>query len=117
MVLYKVCVALARRVGVPLLGGMIFWQVAKHSGSTDGQIIVHVTRPQVHVVVDGVKYWVEDVWHTPIVCDLRPGRHQVSMLRNGRVLYQEEFTLAAGEERILTAWDGYTDGRSPKPAD
>jgi hypothetical protein len=39
------------------------------------------------------------------------------MLRNGRVLYQEEFTLAAGEERILIACDGYTDGRSPKPAD
>jgi hypothetical protein len=96
---------------------MIVWQVAVHSGSTNGQVIVHVAMPQVHVAVDDATYWVENLWESPIVCDLRPGRHQVRMLRDGRVLYQEEFTLAAGEERILTAWDGYTDGRSPKPAD
>jgi hypothetical protein len=109
--------ALVRRVGALLLGGVILWQIAEHCRSTNGQVIVHVAMPQVHVAVDDATYWVENLWESPIVCDLRPGRHRVRMLRNGRVLYQEEFTLAAGEERILTAWDGYTDGRSPKPVD
>jgi hypothetical protein len=96
---------------------MILWQVVEHCDSSNGQVIIHVAMPPARVVVDGASYDVENLWETPIVCDLRPGRHQVWMLRNGRVLYREEFTLGAGEERILTAWDGYTDGRSPKPAD
>jgi hypothetical protein len=87
---------------------MILWQVAEHSGSTNGQVIVHVTMLQVHVEVDDATYWVESLGETPIVCDLGPGRHQMRMLRNGRVLYQEEFTLAAGESRVLAAWDGNT---------
>ena len=109
--------ALVRRVGATLLGGTILWQVAEHCCSTNGQVIVHVAMPPAHVAVDDTTYWIENLWGSPIVCELRPGRHQVRMLRNGRVLYQEEFTLASGEERIVTAWDGYTDGRSPKPAD
>jgi hypothetical protein len=96
---------------------MILWQVAERSGPTSGQVIIHVTVPRVHVAVDGAMYWVESMWESPIVGELRPGRHQVRMLQNGRVLYQEEITLAAGEELILTAWDGYTDGRSPGLAD
>jgi hypothetical protein len=96
---------------------MILWQVAERCGSTSCQVIIHVAIPQVHVAVDGATYWVENFGETPIVCDLRPGGHEVRMLRNGRVLYQEQFTLGAGEERILTAWDGYTDGRSPRPGD
>jgi hypothetical protein len=83
---------------------MILWQVAERCGATDGQAIVHVALPQVYVTVDDAMYWVESSWEAPIVCALRPGRHQLRMLRNGRVLYREEFTLAAGEERVLTAW-------------
>jgi hypothetical protein len=117
MVIQTLGLALVRRAGALLLGGTILWQVAERCGATDGQVIVHVTLPRVHVMVDDAMYWIEDVWDSPIVRDLRPGRHEVQMLQNSRVLYQEEFTLAAGEERILTAWDGYTDGRSPKPGD
>jgi hypothetical protein len=87
---------------------MILWQVAERSGSTDGQVIVHVALPQVYVAVDDRTYWVESLWDAPIVCGLRPGCHRVRMLWNGRVLYHEEFKLAPGEERILTAWDGAT---------
>jgi hypothetical protein len=31
---------------------MILWQVAEHSLSTDGQVIVHVAMPRVHVAID-----------------------------------------------------------------
>jgi hypothetical protein len=87
---------------------MILWQVVERCGATDGQVIVHVALPQVYVAVDEATYWVESSWEAPIVCALRPGPHQLRMLRNGRVLYQEEFRLAAGEERVLTAWDTST---------
>jgi hypothetical protein len=50
---------------------------------------------------------------TPIVFDLRPGRHSARLVKDGRVVYQEEFLLRGGEEVILMAWDGYDDGRSP----
>jgi hypothetical protein len=117
MLIQTLAFALVRRVGPLLLGGVVLWEVATHCGSTSGHVIVHVSEPQVHVAVDSATYWVENLADTPIVCDLGLGRHQVQMVRNGRVVYQEEFMLAAGEERILSAWDVYAHGKSPKPAD
>src|SRR5437762_3123735 len=114
MVVQTLCFALVRRVGAVLLGSIILWQVAEHSGLQRGRAIVHVSMPREDVMVDDSSYSVETLLDTPIVCDLRPGLHAVKMLRSGRVLYEEEFTIAAGQELILTAWDGYDDGRSPK---
>ena len=117
MLIQTLCVALAKRVGALLLGGVILWQVSVHSGPTKGQAVVHVSVPKVEVTVDQARHWIETLWDTPIVCDLHPGRHTVRMYRSGRVVYEEEFTIAAGQELILTAWDGYDDGRSPEQAD
>jgi hypothetical protein len=116
MLIQTFAFSMARRVGALLLGGIILWQVVDRCGATRGQAIVHVSMPQVEVRIDDQAYWVETLWATPIVCELRPGHHRLRMLRSGRVLYEEEFTLAAGEERILAAWDGYRDGRSPEEA-
>jgi hypothetical protein len=117
MVIQTLSIALAKRVGAPVLGGFILWQVSVHSGAAKGQAIVHVAMPQVEVAVDNARYWIETLWDTPIVCDLRPGRHTVRMFRSGRVVYEEPFTIAAGQELILSAWDGYADGRSPEQAE
>jgi hypothetical protein len=106
MLIQALCLALARRVGALLLGAVILWQVALHTGARKGQAVVHVSLPEVEVTVDDARYWVETLWDTPIVCDLRPGRHTVRMSRNGRIVYEETFTIAAGQEVILTAWDG-----------
>ena len=116
MLIQTLCMAFARRVGALLLGGVILWQVSVHCGATQGRAIVHVSTPKVEVAVDGARYRIETLWDTPIVCDLRPGRHTVRMFQSGRVAYEEEFTVAAGQEVILTAWDGYQDGRSPEHA-
>ena len=117
MLIQTLCMALAKRVGALLLGAVILWEVSVHCGATQGRAIVHVSTPKVEVAVDGARYRIETLWDTPIVCDLRPGRHTVRMFRSGQVVYQEEFTIAAGQELILTAWDGYDDGRSPEHAD
>jgi hypothetical protein len=116
MIIPSLCVSITRWVGAFLLGGVILWQVAEHSGPSAGRAIVHVVTPRVDLTVDETTYQVESIWMSPIVCELRPGRHTVRMFREGRLLYEEDFLLKAGEEMILTAWDGYKDGRSPPQA-
>jgi hypothetical protein len=115
--LQTVACAIGKPVGCLLLGGAILWQVAVYAGPPKGRALVHVSKPLVEVTVDETLYRVEDLDKTPIVCELKPGRHTARMIRDGRVLYEEEFDIAAGEETILAAWDGYTDGRSPGRAE
>jgi hypothetical protein len=113
MLIQSFFLSMAKPVVGVVLGGVILWQVAEHSGSRHGRAIVHVSMPGVEVTVDNAPYWVESLTETPIVCELTPGRHLVQMHRDGLVLYREEFTVICGEEIILAAWDGYGDGRSP----
>ena len=117
MILTKLLFSICKLVGALLLAGVILWQVVEHCGPNEGKVIVHVSKTPVDVTIDETTYPVESIWMTPIVCELSPGRHTVWMLQEGRVLYEEPFTLKAGEEIILTAWDGYNDGRSPPQAD
>ena len=74
---------------------------------------IHVVPPAVDVTVDGQTYRVETLWDSPIVCELRPGRHLLRMLRSERVLFEQEFTLDPGEEVVLTAWEEFKE----KPAE
>ena len=117
MLFKSLLIPVSRLVGSLLLGGVVLWQVVEHCGPTTGRAIVHVTKVHVDVTVDEDTYPVESIWITPIVCELSPGRHTVRTLQEGRILYEEQFTLKPGEEIILTAWDGYRDGRSPPRAD
>jgi hypothetical protein len=87
------------------LGGAIIWQVHDHCGVVKCVAYVHVAAPEVDVTVDDQTYWVETSWECPIVCELRPGRHLLRMLRRERVLFEQEFTLDPGEEVVLTAWE------------
>ncbi len=117
MLLQSLSCSMAKPILSVLLGGVILWQVAVHAGSTKGRAIVHVSTPKVEITVDDATYRVETLAETPIVCDLTPGRHVVQMQRDGRVLYREEFGLERDKEVILTAWDGYEDGRCPGRGD
>jgi hypothetical protein len=116
MMIQTLWMALAKRVGAVALGTVILWQVSLRSGGSQGQAIVHVATLPVEITVDEASYWIETPWDTPIVCHLRPGRHKVRMVRGGRVVYEEEFNIAAGQEIILTAWDASDEDRSPKQA-
>jgi len=91
------------------LGGAILWQVTNNCGSTKGMAYVHVVTPGVDVTVDDQRYRVETLWESPIVCELGPGRHTLRMLRSGRVLFEQEFTLDPSQEVVLTAWEGFND--------
>jgi hypothetical protein len=92
-------------VGALALGGAILWQVAAHTGPPNGTAYVHVCTPQVDVMVDEQTYAIQSLWDSPIVCELRPGKHKVQMSRNGQTLFAEEFTLKAAEHIVVTAWE------------
>jgi hypothetical protein len=36
---------------------------------------------------------------------LRPGRHELRMKRQGRVLHEESFLVRPGDSTVLIAWD------------
>jgi hypothetical protein len=96
-------------LGAFALGGAILWQVASNCGSMKCVAYVHVVTPGVDVTVDDQRYRVETLWESPIVCELGPGRHTLRMLRSGRVLFEQEFTLDPSQEVVLTAWEGFND--------
>jgi hypothetical protein len=102
---------MVKGVAALALGGAILWQVAEHSGALKGIAYVHVAKAQVDVTIDDRAYWVETLWETPIVCELRPGRHMLRMLQDGRTLFEQEFTLEPGQEVVLTAWEGFNQKR------
>jgi hypothetical protein len=108
-----VAYAIGKPIGAMLLGGIILWRVALLAGPTSGRAIVHVSTTPVDVAVDDDVYRVVTLYVSPVVCELKPGRHTVRMMQDGRVLYREEFGILAGEDTILAAWDQYDDGRSP----
>jgi hypothetical protein len=107
--------ATAKTIAVLFLGGTVLWQVGAHSGPPNGTAYVHVTTPQVDVTVDDETYHVETLSNSPIVCELRPGRHELRMSRNGQTLYEEKFILRPKEELVLTAWELPEDAPA-KPA-
>jgi hypothetical protein len=111
--LQAVAYAIGKPLGALLLGGVILWQVAAHVTPPHGRALVHVSTTPVEVAVDDHVYRVPTLYVSPVVCELKPGRHTVRMLRDGRVLYREEVSIVAGEDVILAAWDQYDDGRSP----
>jgi hypothetical protein len=96
------------------IGGAILWHVAMHSGAPNGIAYVHVSADQVDVMVDHTAHHVESRWDSPIVCELRAGKHVLQMTRNGQTLFEEEFTLNSGAEVVLTAWER-SEGAGVKP--
>ncbi len=109
----SLAVGTIKGLGALALGGAIIWQVHDHCGVVKCVAYVHVVPPAVDVTVDGQTYRVETLWDSPIVCELRPGRHLLRMLRSGRVLFEQEFTLDPGQEVVLTAWEEFKE----KPAE
>jgi hypothetical protein len=97
--------ALIRGAGSLALGCTILGYVAAQAGPQGCEAAIHVTEADVHLWVDGESYRVDSWRDAPILWPLRPGRHVLRMLRGGRILYEETFTLGRGEEVVLTAWD------------
>jgi hypothetical protein len=101
----SLALASSKAVGAVVLGGAIIWEVALHSGPPRGTVYVHVSQGNGDVTVDDATYHVRTLWESPIVCELEPGRHVVKMARDGRGVFEQEFSIDPGEEIVVTAWD------------
>jgi hypothetical protein len=100
---------IVKGIGVLALGGAILWQVHNHCGSMKGVAYVHVMTPEVDVTIDDQTYHAKTMAEGPIVSELRPGQHMLRMLRSGRALFEQKFTLDHSEEVVLTAWEGFKE--------
>jgi hypothetical protein len=104
MINASILTGLGRVLGASCLMGAVCWKTAEVAAPLESEVIVHVTQNGVEVTIDEQIYLLADQHAGPIVCHLRPGRHLLTMRRESRVLYREEFLLRAGEDRVLTAW-------------
>ncbi len=98
-----------------ILAGGILGFVVKHAADHKGIAYVHVSTPGVDVMIDDSSYYVETLESTPIVHELGAGAHSLRMLRDGVVLYEQEFTLGLGEEIVLTAWETRSSDNTTTP--
>ena len=102
----SVLMVVGKVVGSVGLAGAILWFVVVHSGSPACRAYVHVPQPDADVVVDEVvRYHIATVYDSPVEFELRAGRHKLQMIRNSRVVYEEYFSLDAGEQTVLIAWE------------
>ena len=106
MLIQGIAIETARRAGTVVLGLVVLWQVAERAGRKDGEVVVHVTESGVEVMIDDRPYRYDRFPGPPIVCELRPGTHRLTMSRGGRLLHDETFALESGGQAVLTAWDG-----------
>jgi hypothetical protein len=107
--------ATGKGLGAFGLGGAILWYVAVHCGPKNGIAYVHVSTPNVEVMVDDVEYHVETLWETPLVCELSPGPHRLRMIRNGKTVFEDGFSLGVGKELVLVAWDQTSETQAGPP--
>jgi hypothetical protein len=94
------------QIGGWLCGGAMLSWVATQAGPQTGTAIVHVTEPNVALSVDGRMFHVGEQVYAPLVYDLAAGEHRIAMTRGAEVLYAAHFSIAGGEEVVLTTWRG-----------
>jgi hypothetical protein len=103
MINASILTGLARVLGASCLMGAVCWKTADSTAPLQSEVVVHVTEDGVEVAIDEVTYLLADRYAGPIVCQLQPGRHLLTMAKEGRLLYREEFMLRGGEDQVLTA--------------
>ena len=96
---------LVKRLGAVCLAFVILWHVAQHAGPRRGKAIVHVTRPDVAVVVDQREYRLESIAQSPVVCELEPGEHVARIWHGEAILDEQTFTIEPGKAEIVCLSD------------
>jgi hypothetical protein len=105
MVMKGLLAAVAKGLGACVLSGWLLWQIAERAGPQTSEVVVHVTASPVVVTIDCRLYRVVTWRDSPVVCELRAGRHELRMWRGDRLVYQETFRVRPHEDVVLTAWD------------
>lgn len=110
--------AVAKCLGALVLSVVVLWQAADNADSTESEVCIHVAADDVEVLVDEEAFRIHSRLQEVIVCQLRPGQHELRMLRDGQLLYEETFTVECGRDVVLTAWEDTSASKTlPLPAD
>jgi hypothetical protein len=96
-----------------LLGLGLAWALfveISREGKRACEVCVHVSAADVDVKIG------EDIRHvsalqtdSPLVYQLKPGRHRLEVRRQGRLVYDENFEIDAGDDLILAAGERPVD--------
>jgi hypothetical protein len=106
--------AVAKCLGALILSVVVLWETADHAGFAESEVVIHVAADDVEVLVDEEVFRINTALKEVIVCQLRPGRHELRMMRGGQLLYEETFTVESGRDVVLTAWED-TSASTPFP--
>src|SRR4051812_34962481 len=96
---------IAKCLGALILSVAVLWQTADNAGCAESEVCIHVAADDVDVLVDEEAFWIKSRLQEVIVWRLRPGRHELRMMREGQVIYEEIFTVERGRDVVLTAWE------------
>ena len=94
--------ATGKGIGAFGLGGAILWYVAVHCGPQNGIAYIHVSTPNVEVMVDDVQYHVETQWEYP--ARVRAESWTSSALRNdsrAEKLFLSKGLVSASERSLF----------------
>jgi hypothetical protein len=105
MKILGVMTGMAKGMAGMTLSAVVLWQVAEHSVPNVSELVVHVSELGVDVTVDDLGFQVNDYGDMPVVCSVRAGEHVLRMYRAGEVIFEQEFTVRRGEDRVLAVWD------------
>jgi hypothetical protein len=86
-----------------LLGATTLGWVVEHIDPPGGTAVVHVVESRVEVAVDGESFTVLRPYSV-IEVPLSAGSHRLSMKRDDRILYEEQFIIPPGGDVVLTAY-------------
>jgi hypothetical protein len=110
MVVLAFCRNLLRWLGMLGLAFVILWHVSQNTGETDGRVIVHVTETDVSIRIDDdLERSINSTEQIPTVFAIPPGRHQIRLFRGESMEDDQQFEVGAGEEVMLTLWNGNRD--------
>jgi hypothetical protein len=101
----KPLIRVAKWAGAGALTVLLAWQASSGPVREETEVIVHVGVADVELWIDDHRFSVDRPWEHPVVCELPPGDHLLTMLREGVEIYREVFTLETGRGRVFTAWD------------
>jgi hypothetical protein len=115
MIDWSLLTGVAKYLGALVLSVVVLLQTAENSEFVESEVVIHVAASDVDVLVDDEHFWINTALKEVIVCRLCPGRHELRMMRDGQLLYQETFTVERGRDVVLTAWER-TPASNPFPS-
>jgi Na+-transporting NADH:ubiquinone oxidoreductase subunit NqrB len=113
MAALNLLVITAKRLIILGVVALALWHITVMltSGVDYGKVLVYVSEQPSILTIDRQHYSITKQVSLPLICELRPGEHQLRLEQNGRKVYEHSFTVEARREQTLFA-PGRTAGHA-----